>query len=242
MLLGFSWLHAQLSGIYDITGTSDPSTGQFATIQEAFNALMSQGVAPPGVTFRVQDSWVGSPTGQDAEPNTIRLSTYNGAASNAPLTLTFADLSSPVYFAKAPTGMAQDQFIFQFTGSIKYFTLDGAGKLILESTALGGTSTGLIGFVSSFSQDLDIDAITIQNVVMHGNGRENTFVGVYIGDEVLGGSITLGSNIGAVEGITIQGCTIESVSRPILVAGSRANTRNIRVIQNTLGDPTNPTA
>jgi len=242
MLLGLSWLHAQLSGTYLITGNSDPSNGEFATIQEAFNELMLQGVVPPGVTFRVQDSWVGSPTGQDAEPNTIRLSTYNGAASNAPVTLTFADLSSPVYFAKAPSGMPQNQFIFQFTGSIKYFTLDGAGKLILKSTATGGTTTGLIGFVSSFSQDLDIDAITIQNVVMHGNGRENTFVGVYIGDEVLGGSVTPGSNIGADEGIAIQGCTIGLVSRPILVAGRRDNTRNIRVIQNTLGDPTNPTA
>jgi hypothetical protein len=244
MLLGFSWLHAQLSGTYLITGNSDPNNGEFATIQEAFDSLMSQGVAPPGVTFRVQDSWVGSPTGQDAEPNTIQLSTYNGAASDAPVTLTFADLSSPVYFSKAPSGMAQDQFIFQFSGSIKYFTLDGAGNLTLHNVAMGGASTGVIGFVSSSSQGihLDIDAITIQNVVMQGNDRDNTFVGVYIGDESLGGSVTPGSNIGADEGITIQGCTIELVSRPILVAGSRANTRNIRVIQNTLGNPTNPLA
>jgi hypothetical protein len=241
MLLGFSWLHAQgLSGTYLITGNSDPNNGEFATIQEAFDSLMSQGVDPPGVTFRVQDSWVGSPTGQDAEPNTIQLSTYNGAASDAPVTLTFADLSGPVYFAKAP----DNQFIFRFTGSVKYFTLDGAGKLILESTAPGGGFTGLIGFVSSFSLDLDIDAITIQNVVMRGNGRDNTFVGVYIGDASwqLGESVTLGSNIGANEGITIQGCTIESVSRPILVAGRRENTRNVRVLQNTLGNPTDETA
>ena len=242
MLLGFSWLHAQLSGTYNITGNSDPSNGQFATIQEAFDSLMSQGVDPPGVTFKVQNSWVGSPTGQDAEPNTIQLSTYNGAASDAPVMLTFADLSSPAYFVRNPSGMGQGQFIFQFSGSIKYFTLDGAGKLILKSIIPGGTSTGLIGFVSSFSLDLDIDAITIQNVVMHGLDRNNTFVGVYIGDEVLGGSVTPGSNIGAVEGITIQGCTIDSVSRPILVAGIRANTRNIRVIQDTLGNPTDPTA
>ena len=47
MLLGFSWLHAQgLSGDYYITGNSDPSNGQFATIQEAFDELMLQGVAP----------------------------------------------------------------------------------------------------------------------------------------------------------------------------------------------------
>ncbi len=236
MLLGFSWLHAQLSGTYNITGTSDPSNGEFATIEEAFDELMLQGVAPPGVTFRVQDSWVGSPTGQDAEPNTIQLSTYSGAGPNSPVTLTFADLSSHVYFD------SPGQFIFRFTGSVKYFTLDGAGKLILESIALGSASTGLIGFVSSSSPDLDIDAITIKNVVMHGNGRGNTFVGVYIGDEVLGGSVTPGSNIGADEGITIQGCTIDLVSRPILVAGSRHNTRNIRVIQNTLGDPMNWTA
>jgi len=236
MLLGFSWLHAQLSGTYNITGNSDPSNGQFATIQEAFDSLMSQGVGAGGVTFRVQDSWVGSLTGQDAEPNTIHLSTYNGAASNAPVTLTFADLSSPVYFE------AFGQFIFRFTGSVKYFTLDGAGKLILKSIAPGGTSTGLIGFVSSSSLDLDIDAITIQNVVMHGLDRNNTFVGVYIGDAWLGGSVTPGSNIGANEGITIQGCTIDSVSRPILVAGSRANTRNIRIIEDTLGNPTNPIA
>jgi len=243
MLLGFSWLHAQgLSGDYYITGNSDPSNGQFATIQEAFDSLMSQGVDPPGVTFKVQNSWVGSPTGQDAEPNTIQLSTYNGAASDAPVMLTFADLSSPAYFVRNPSGMGQDQFIFRFTGSVKYFTLDGAGKLILKSTATGGTSTGLIGFISSIFLPLDIDAITIQRVVMHGNGRNNTFVGVYIGDGFLGGPVNPVSNIGANEGITIQGCTIDSVSRPILVAGIRANTRNIRVIQDTLGNPTDPTA
>jgi len=238
MLLGFSWLHAQLGGTYNITGISDPSNGQFATIQEAFDSLMSQGVDPPGVTFKVQNSWVGSPTGQDAEPNTIQLSTYNGAASDAPVTLTFEDLSSRVYFD------SPGQFIFRFTGSVKYFTLDGAGNLILRSIAMGGTSTGLIGFVSSFSQDLDIDAITIKNVVMQGSGRDYTFVGVYIGDASwgLGESVTPGSSIGANEGITIQGCTIDLVSRPILVAGRRANTRNIRVIQDTLGDPTNSTA
>jgi len=168
MLLGFSWLHAQLSGTYKITGISDPSNRQFATIQEAFDSLMSQGVDQPGVAFKVQNSWVGSPTGQDAEPNTIQLSTYNGAASDAPVTLTFEDLSSRVYFD------SPGQFIFRFTGSVKYFTLDGAGKLILRSTAMGGASTGLIGFVSLSSLDLDIDAITIKNVVMRGNGRDNT--------------------------------------------------------------------
>jgi hypothetical protein len=241
-LTGWIGLYAQpLTGTHYITGTSafDASGGQFATIQEAFDSLMARGVGANGVIFRVQDSWVGSPTGQDAEPNTIQLSTYDGAASDAPVTLTFEDLTSPVYFAKAPA-----QFIFRFTGSVKYFTLDGAGNLILESTTTGGTSTGLIGFVSSSSLDLDIDAITIQNVVMRGSGRDNTFVGVYIGDAwwQLGGSVTPGSNIGANEGITIQGCTIESVSRPILVAGIRANTRNIRVLQNTLGNPTNPIA
>jgi hypothetical protein len=238
MLLGFSWLHAQpLSGTYNITGNSNPSNREFATIDEAFNALMSRGVASPGVTFRVQNSWVGSPTGQGAEPSTIQLSTYPGAGPDAPVTLTFAGLSSAVNFE------APGQFIFRFTGSVKYFTLDGAGNLILKSTATGGMPTGLIGFVSSSSSlDLDIDAITIQNVVMRGRGRDNTFVGVYIGDASLGGSVTPSSNIGAVEGITIQGCTIESVSRPILVAGRRANTRNIRVIHNTLGNPTNSTA
>ena len=203
---------------------------------------MSQGVDPPGVIFKVQQSWVGSSTGQYAEPPTIQLSTYNGAASDAPVMLTFADLSSPAYFVRNPSGMGQDQFIFRFTGSVKYFTLDGAGKLILKSTATGGTSTGLIGFISSIFLPLDIDAITIQRVVMHGNGRNNTFVGVYIGDGFLGGPVNPVSNIGANEGITIQGCTIDSVSRPILVAGIRANTRNIRVIQDTLGNLTDPTA
>jgi hypothetical protein len=245
-LTGWIGLHAQpLTGTHNITGTSafNESGGQFATIQEAFDSLMSRGVGGP-VTFRVQDSWVGSATGQLAEPNTIRLSTYPGSGPNFPVTLTFADLSSPVYFAKSPNGAAGDRFIFRFTGSVKYFTLDGAGKLILKSTATGGTSTGLIGFVSTSSLDLDIDAIIIQNIVMHGNGRDNTFSGVYIGQDasLTTGTVSTGSNIGAAVGITIEGCTIDSVSRPILVAGSRTNTRNIRVLQDTLGNPTDPTA
>ena len=247
ILAYFSGLHAQpLTGTHNITGTSafNASGGQFATIKEAFDSLMARGVGGGGVTFRVQDTWVGSATGQLAEPNTIQLSTYSGGGPNSPVTLTFADLSSPVYFAKAPNGAAGDRFIFRFTGSFKYFNLDGAGKLILKSTATGGTSTGLIGFVSTGSLDLDIDAITIQNVVMHGNERANTFSGVYIGQDasLTIGTVSTGSNIGTPRGVTIQGCTIDSVSRPILVAGRRANTRNIRIFQDTLGNPTDPTA
>jgi hypothetical protein len=154
MLLGFSWLHAQLSGIYNITGNPTPGPGEFTTIQQAFNALMSQGVGAGGVTFVVQESWrtTNSSSGRDAEPSTIQLSTYDGAGPNNPVTLTFAGLSDTVYSAKAPT--TTGRFIFRFTGSVKYFTLDGAGKLILKSTATGGTSTGLIGFVSSLSLNL----------------------------------------------------------------------------------------
>jgi len=98
MLLGFSWLHAQLGGTYLITGNSDFSNGEFATIQEAFDSLMSHGVFQPGVTFRVRNSWVGSPTGQLAEPPTIQLSTYPVIGPNPLVTLTFEDLSGPVYF------------------------------------------------------------------------------------------------------------------------------------------------
>lgn len=239
MLLGFSWLHAQLNGIYLINGTSNFGSNQFATIQEAFDSLMSQGVSG-NVFFRVQNNWVGSTTGQLAEPNTIKLSTYLGGGPLSQVTLTFADLSSPVYFAKAPNGAPGDRFIFRFTGSFKYFNLDGASKLILKSTATGGTSTGLIGFVSTGSLDLDIDAITIQNVVMHGNERANTFSGVYIGQDasLTAGTVSTGSSIGTPRGVTIQGCTIDSVSRPILVAGRRANTQRIGVLNNELGHPT----
>jgi hypothetical protein len=42
MLLGFSWLHAQLSGTYNITGNPIPGPGEFTTIQDAFNALMAR--------------------------------------------------------------------------------------------------------------------------------------------------------------------------------------------------------
>jgi hypothetical protein len=241
MLLGFSWLHAQLTGTYNITGNPTPGPGEFTTIQQAFNALMSQGVDPSasGVTFVVQESWrtTNSSSGRGAEPPTIQLSTYNNP-SNAPVKLTFSGLADTVYFAKSPT--TTDRFIFRFTGTIHNFTLDGAGKLILKSRATGATSTGLIGFVSTGSLDLNIDSIVIQNIVMHGNGRANTFSGVYIGQDanLITGTVSTGSSIGAAVGITIQGCTIDSVSRPILVAGIRANTQNIEVLNNELGHPT----
>jgi len=258
-LTGWIGLYAQpLTGTHDITGTSafNPSGGQFATIKEAFDSLRSRGVGTGGVIFVVQESWrtTNSSSGRDAEPPTIPLSTYPGAGPDNPVTLTFSGLADTVYFAKGPDPTAGNRFIFRFTGSVKYFTLDGAGKLILKSTTSttggsnpSGTNTGLIGFVSvttPSSLDLDIDAITIQNVIMHGSGRGTTFSGVYIGQDasLVTGTVSTGSNIGAAVGITIQGCTIDSVSRPILVAGIRANTRNIRVFQDTLGNPTDPTA
>ena len=255
-LTGWIGLYAQqLTGTHDITGTSafNPSGGQFATIKEAFDSLRSRGVGTGGVIFVVQESWrtTNSSSGRDAEPPTIPLSTYPGAGPGNPVTLTFAGLADTVYFAKGPDPTAGNRFIFRFTGSVKYFTLDGAGKLILKSTTSttggsnpSGTNTGLIGFVSvttPSSLDLDIDAITIKNVVMHGSGRGTTFSGVYIGQDasLTAGTVSTGSTISA---ITIEGCTIDSVSRPILVAGRRANTQNIRVIQDTLGNPTDPTA
>jgi len=243
MLLGFSWLHAQpLSGTYLITGISDPANREFATIDEAFSALASQGVDLDGVIFRVQESWrtTNSSTGRDAEPNTILLYGYSNPF-NAPVTLTFEDLADTVYFVKAPLGFPTSQFIFEFSGSIKYFTLDGARKLILKSTAPSGPFTGLIGFVSSFFFfDLDIDAITIKDVIMHGNGRDDTPVGFYIGGDRFfgGGAVTPNSSIGANVGIIIQGCTIDSVSQPILVDGDRTNTRGIQVLADTLGNRT----
>jgi hypothetical protein len=246
MLLGFSWLHAQLSGTFNITGNPTPGPGEFTTIQQAFTALMSQGVGAGGVTFVVQESWrtTNSSTGRDAEPPTIQLSTYPGAGPGNPVTLTFSGLADTVYFAKSPDESAGDRFIFRFTGSIKYFTLDGAGKLILKSTTsstTSGTRTGLIGFVSvGTTTPLDIDAITIRNVIMHGRDRDNTFAGVYIGQDgsLTTGTVSASSNIGGPVGITIQSCTIDSVSRPILVAGRRANTQNIQVLNNELGHPT----
>jgi hypothetical protein len=203
---------------------------------------MAQGVGPGGVIFVVLESWrtTLSSTGREAEPNTIQLSTYPGAGPNSPVILTFAGLSDTVYFAKSPNGAAGERFIFRFTGSIKHFTLDGAGNLILKSTATGGTSTGLIGFVSTTATPLDIDAITIRDIIMHGNGRDKTFSGVYIGQDasLTAGTVSANSDIGAAVGITIQGCAIDSVSRPILVAGRRDNTRNISVLDNELGHPT----
>jgi hypothetical protein len=245
-LIGWIGLDAQpLTGTHTITGTSafNPNGGQFATIQEAFDSLMSRGVGGGGVTFRIRNSWVGSATGQLAEPNTIQLSTYPGSGPTSPVTLTFADLTNPVYLAEAPDTTAGNRFVFRFTGTIKFFTLNGAGKLILKSRTTArssGINTGLIGFVSTGSLDLDIDAIIIQNIVMHGNGRANTFSGVYIGQDASlpTGTVSTGSNIGAAVGITIQGCTIDSVSRPIFVAGIRSNTRNIRVLNNEIGHPT----
>ena len=247
-LLFTSWLgvYAQpLTGTHNITGTSafNSTGGQFATIQEAFDSLMTRGVGPGGVTFRVQDSWITAPTGLAAELNTDTLSTYPGSAPDNPVLLTFADLTDKVYYVKSPSATAGRRFLFRFTGNIKYFTIDGANKLILKSNAAGNDSTGLIGFVSTSSLDLEIDAITIRNIIMHGNGRANTFVGVYIGDdETLGRSVSAGSSIGAAGDITIEQCIIDSVSRPIHVAGIRTNTQNIRILADTIGKAGDPSA
>jgi hypothetical protein len=82
-------------------------------------------------------------------------------------------------------------------GTLSYFTLDGAGKLIVKNTASGETTTGGIGFVSNTSTPLVIDAITVQNVIIHGNSRANTYAGIYIGDDgTLGTAVSTGSNIG----------------------------------------------
>jgi hypothetical protein len=243
-LTGWIGLYAQqLTGTHNITGTSafNESGGQFATIKEAFDSLRARGVGPGGVTFVVQESWrtTNSSSGRDAEPSTIELRTYPGAGPNNPVTLTFAGLSDTVYFAKAPTTTAGNRFVFRFTGTFSHFTLDGAGKLIVKNTASGGTTTGGIGFVSNTSTPLNIDAITVQNVIIHGNSRANTYAGIYIGDDgTLGTAVSATSSIGTARGVTIQGCTIDSVSRPILVAGRPANTQNIEVLNNELGHPT----
>ncbi len=238
VLLSVAGMKAQpLAGNYVINGTSNFSGGSFATIQEAFDSLVARGVAAPGVTFSVENGY--DPAGEPA--NGLSLTTYTTPGPNAPVLLTFTNYPGQVTIAR--NFSTNKRFLLLFRGMIHNFTLNGAGKLILKSQAIGSTTTGVIGFVSSTAfPTLNLEGIVIDSVIIRGNTAATTYAGIFIGDSsILSSAVSPTSSVGTSRGIIFSNCKIDSVSRPILVRGRRNITQNISVIRNTIGDATNST-
>ncbi|MDW8088469.1 MAG: hypothetical protein RMJ49_01795 [Bacteroidia bacterium] len=242
LLLGLlGWLAGQpLSGNYIITGTSDFSNFQFRSIQEAFDSLARRG-ASGTVTILLPPS--GTTWTPANEPDEITLAGYACAGCRVSVILDRSDI-----LRKAPTGIAGERFIFRFGGNthpnspglgtlpnggrFTNFLLDGRGRFALKSTSSGGTTTGLIGLVSTTGVSLNVSNFFIVGLRIIGNTRSTTFSGIYVGPDA---SLTTGNFSGTVSYLTIANNAIDSVSRPIVMRGLRTTLQNVTIRANRIG-------
>lgn len=240
-LLGLlvGWVSAQpLTGTYTINGTSNFGANSFATIQEAFDSLNQRG-ASGLVTIRLPSGTSWDPAN---EPNVITLAGY--ACTNCRVTV---EIDTAVILQKSPGTTAGNRFVFRFGGNtqstlatvnnpgqLQNFTLDGKGKLIVKNNpTAGATTTGLIGIVSNATTPLQVQGLAIRGLMLIGEHRDSTFAGIYLGgDASLPAALNTSSSV---SGITIESCTIDSVSRPIYLRGARSILQNIFVRNNRIG-------
>ncbi|MEN2992149.1 MAG: hypothetical protein ABDH91_01155 [Bacteroidia bacterium] len=242
LLLGLAGrLAAQLGGDYYITGTSNFSAQQFATIQEAFDSLARQGAQGPVRIILPSSGTTWTPA---SEPNEITLAGYSCNLCRVVVILDRSDT-----LRKAPGTSAGRRFVFRFGGNahpgsgltnlpnggqFTNFTLDGGGRFAIKSTSVGGTTTGVIGLVSTTTPavPLQVNNFSIRGLIIIGNTRPNTFSGIYVGPDA---SLTTGTFTGSVSGLSIRENTIDSLSRPIVMRGTRAILQNVSVFNNRIG-------
>ncbi|MCX8112577.1 MAG: T9SS type A sorting domain-containing protein [Bacteroidia bacterium] len=215
----YDGLHAQLSGNYTI-----PT--DFPTIQAAFTALQTNG-ASGAVTITLPQGTTWDPA---TEPAVITLNGYT--CNNCQVTIV---LDTTVALIKSPGTSAGQRFVFRFTGTIQNFTLDGRGKFTVQSTATGASTTAVVGFVSTTATPLNLSNVVIRGLRLIGNGRNNTFAGVYVGgDASLPSTISTTSSI---NGFEVVGCVIRGVRHGINIRGSRPITQNVRINRDSIGLP-----
>ncbi|MEN3040136.1 MAG: hypothetical protein ABDH66_01170, partial [Bacteroidia bacterium] len=222
-----SWAFAQpLSGNYTIVGSSASfASNQFPTIQAAFDSLSNRGASgtvtitlPPGTSWNPSD-----------EPTTITLKSYT--CTNCRVSLI---LDTTIVLQKLTSATSATRFVLRLEGYIKNLTIDGRNKFTLQNTAIGGTSTGTLGIVSTSSTPLVVDTLIIKDLIIQGNGRSNTFAGIYLGPDanLISGPLLSGSSI---NGLQILGTSIDFVSRPIHLRGARTILQNIIITDNRIG-------
>ncbi|MCS7161865.1 MAG: T9SS type A sorting domain-containing protein [Bacteroidia bacterium] len=246
LALGVAWAQSTpLQGVYQITGVSDFANRRFATIQEAFDSLNQRG-AQGDVVIRLTPASAWNPAN---EPSTITLVGYNCINCRVSVMLQRQDT-----LRKAPATTSGGRFIFRFGGTtqsnlsnplnhgqLRNFSLSGTGVFALKSTqnaSNSGTTTGLIGIVSTQDAPLNLEEFTIDGFILLGFNRAQTFSGIYLGSDPATGNLvsaplTPGSTV---RGLRISSNRIDSVSRPIMLRGSSSALLNsIEVEGNQIG-------
>ncbi|MCX7606449.1 MAG: T9SS type A sorting domain-containing protein [Bacteroidia bacterium] len=227
----FSFLWAQLSGIYTI----GPS-GNYSSVSAALSALNSQGLSGP-VRFEILPTYTGEPSGTTTL-NVALLGPYPGMGTH-PVTLTVhSSVTTPVTIATAPVAGLTGRFVFRLNG-VDNFTIDGGpNRLLRFRNNSPSTGTGVIGLVSDNSiHNSPCRNITIRNVEVDGGNKNQTWMGIYVGqvDNFPGPSLVPGNHQ-----ILIEGCWIYGVQEGIVLWGYSGAQRdqNSAIRRCKIGHPT----
>lgn len=221
-----SLLWAQLSGVYWINGTTDPTARSFATLQAALDELSLQG-AQDTVLFRIV-----SPYDPAAEPSTIQVKGYT--CTNCQV---IVRVDTPITIAKAPAPTWQDggQFVLRIQGGVQRFALNGRGNLRLKSLSDTSAFTGVVGIVPR--QGAIAAYIRIDSCSLEGASRTGTWAAFYIGDSA---SYTLQPAVYGVNQIVLHACTLRRAryGAAMLSSGWGSQVTNVILSQNVFGFPT----
>ncbi|MCX8111865.1 MAG: T9SS type A sorting domain-containing protein [Bacteroidia bacterium] len=211
LVVGLLW--AQLNGTYTIG-----SGGDYNTIQDALNALASQGVSG-NVVFQILPSY----TGEDINTvNCLIVNPYSGMGTHN-VTLTVHPTRTTIAeVALDPSSLSSERFVLRFNG-INNFTIDGGpNRLLRFRVGSPDVGLGVIGLIPTGPNPCR--NITIKNIEVDGGSKSQTRVGIYLGSATsFPGAPTVGGN----HNNRIENCWIYRVQEGVILHGSSASTRDI---------------
>lgn len=218
-------LWAQMTGVYWINGTTDPTQNSFATLQAALDELALVG-AQGSVELHIIYPYDPAP-----EPSTIVVKPYS--CTNCQVTV-FAD--TPITIAKAPRAewWLPGQYVLRILGGVQHFTLNGRGQLKLKSLADTTAFTGVVGIVPRNGSS--VNHIRIDSCTLEGASPRGTWAAFYAGDSASRG-LQFGS--GFFPNIALTACTLRNAKYGAVLLSAGWNFIANLVLQNNFfGYPT----
>ncbi|MCS7297903.1 MAG: T9SS type A sorting domain-containing protein [Bacteroidia bacterium] len=205
-LLGQVW--AQLSGTYTI-GTD----GDYPTIDEAFNALMTQGISG-SVTFEILPSYSGE------DPNTVSsliLNPYPGMETHT-VTLTIHPTRTTIAEVSLdPSPISSERFVLRFNGISNFVVDGGPSRLLRFRIGSPDPGVGVIGLIPSSTAPCQ--NIVLRNLEVDGGNKNSTRVGIYLGSAA---SLASPAPVGGNNNNLIENCWVYRVQEGIILYGKSA--------------------
>lgn len=214
LLLSTALLWAQLSGIKTVGGAG----ADYPHLTAAFGALTSQGING-NVKFHLTSAYTGEP----ASTTTLRIAPYSGMGTYSVTLTVDPSVTTPLIIATSPNTGVLGRFVLRLEG-IDNFIIDGGPQRLLRfQNNAPSTGTGVIGLISDNGlHSTPCRNITIRNIAVDGQDKNQTRVGIYLGGLSGSGSSSLPiseANVTGNNNLLIEKCWVYGVQEGIVLWG-----------------------